>query len=843
MSAFRGDRRNARRVAFGALALALSAALPPACGDDDDATPPLPPLAAFDVDAYELSGDYDWARGRLVASLTLRLTMAGGVGRFVALDSEVTEVKGVRTAEGLLLPFVADPAAKQLRVELPADPAPGPLALVVDYEAAPAYDAYDSPALIEVPTRVGDTIGTRLVYTFSEPQGARQWLPSHDDPADRALFSVELGVAEGESLIANGDLVSDMPAAAGGHRVRYATSYPLPTYLMAFAAGPFEVASAPPSGSGAPLSVWHRPGLPGDYYVLLAEIARLRTLFESLTGTPYPFEKYALVLLPNFPAGGEEHAGITFQGETISSRPSLLSDLSLTAHELGHQWFGDLITVATWDDLWLKEGMATLLACEGTRQSALAPGAGPYGGDCLGVREGEAVRDPALAPADKYTSGPYGRSAWVLSQLRSLVGEDTFWGTWRSLLATYRFGNLGTAEFFEAFRSALTPDAFAAFGRAVDAKSLPRLYVEALGDGARLQLDDPEGALLAPMSVARVRADGSEQALELAPSVPVDLPAAPGSFLVPDLPDQHPDFAYFFADDASYTAWTTVVAAERLPADAPLVERLVSLPEEHQVALLSDGTLPPSVTPAGFAAFLDALDSDAALVAALNAACNRAELAGEPIAAWAAAIRTPLVGQPLLGGLGAVGRYETCSKLLPPLELFPTEWAALRVGPVAVPESRASFLAKFLLPSADALAIWGNVARQGQSTRLRVIGAQQLAFYAGREDLLPAAERPAWRALATAAVAETEVHNVLGQLLTLLTRTAGDVAADNAPGLDALATLLASRRTHLVHARGVCIARLLTAQDEAVWSAFVARLTGAPLTPSARALLADPSKC
>nr|MCU0681378.1 hypothetical protein [Polyangiaceae bacterium] len=92
------------------------------------------------------------------------------------------------------------------------------------------------------------------------------------------------------------------------------------------------------------------------------------------------------------------------------------------------------------------------------------------------------------------------------------------------------------------------------------------------------------------MSVARVGVDGAAQALELAPGVPVDLPASPGSFLVPDLADQHPDFAYFFADEESYTSWTTVVAAERLPADAPLVERLVSLPEEHQVALLADGT-------------------------------------------------------------------------------------------------------------------------------------------------------------------------------------------------------------------------------------------------------------
>ncbi|HEU4534930.1 MAG TPA: hypothetical protein VFS00_12460, partial [Polyangiaceae bacterium] len=155
MSVFRGARRDARGAAVGALALAWGAALLPSCGDGggDGAPAPPPPLAAFDVEAYDLLGDYDWDRGRLVASLTLRLTMAGGPGRFVALDSEVTEVKEVRSAEGAMLPFVADRAAKQLRIELPADPAPGPLSLVVYYEAAPAYDAYDSPAIVEVPAR------------------------------------------------------------------------------------------------------------------------------------------------------------------------------------------------------------------------------------------------------------------------------------------------------------------------------------------------------------------------------------------------------------------------------------------------------------------------------------------------------------------------------------------------------------------------------------------------------------------------------------------------------------------------------------------------------------------
>ncbi|HEU4404232.1 MAG TPA: M1 family aminopeptidase [Polyangiaceae bacterium] len=831
----------ARGLLLGALA--AGSALLSCDGEVAEGPSPPPPEAAFDVEAYELAGEYDWARGRLVASLTLRLAMAGGPERLVALDSEVTEVKAVRTAEGLALPFRADRAQKRLEVDLPGAPAAGPLALVIDYEAAPAYDLYDSPALLEVPARAGDPIATRVVYTFSEPQGARQWLPGRDDPADRALFSVDLRVADGESLIANGDLVADEPAAGGGHRVRYATRYSLPTYLMAFAAGPFEVASGPLTQGGAPLSVWHRPGLPGDYDALLAELARLTARFEALTGTPYPFEKYALVLLPNFPAGGEEHAGITFQGETISSRPALASDRSLTAHELAHQWFGDLVTVKTWDDLWLKEGMASLLECEGTRVSTLAEGAGPYGGDCQGVRDGDAARDRSLAPGDKYTSGPYGRAAWVLSQLRALAGEEGFWGTWRSLLEAHRFGNLATEEFLDAFRPRLAPGVADALASAVDAKALPRLYVEDLGGVVRLSIDDPEGALVAPLSVARVGADGAAEAFELAAGAPVDLPPAPATFLVPDLGDLHPDFGFFFADDASASAWSTSVAGARLPRAAPLVERLAALPEEHQTSLLAGGELPPTVAPEAFAAFVASLDSDAARVSALRAGCNRALEAGQPAEAWAAAIGPLLQGEPYLGGLGAVGRYESCSKLTPPLALFAAEWAALRAGAPALPEPRAAFLAKFLLPSADALAVWSNVARAGQSTRLRVLGAQQLAFYAGREDLLPAAERPGWQAFAAGALPETEVHNVLAQLLTLLVRTAGATPAENAAGLDALARLLSSRRTHLVHARAVCSARVLTREDAAAWADFGRRVGASPLTPRARALLADPSGC
>src|SRR5262249_32562166 len=152
---------------------------------------------------------------------------------------------------------------------------------------------------------------TRVVYTYSEPLGVANWMPCHNVPDDRALFAAEMRMAPSDVLVANGDLEKDT-TDAGERVMRYETSYPLPPYLMAFADGEMDVEKSTPGSF--PLAVWHRRGAPGDYAALLAQMNRLVGLDESLVKTPFPFEKYALVLLPDLP-GGVEHAGIVFQGD------------------------------------------------------------------------------------------------------------------------------------------------------------------------------------------------------------------------------------------------------------------------------------------------------------------------------------------------------------------------------------------------------------------------------------------------------------------------------------------------------------------------------------------------
>ncbi|HEU4535399.1 MAG TPA: M1 family aminopeptidase, partial [Polyangiaceae bacterium] len=470
--------------------------------------------AELDVERYELAGSFDWSESRLYASVTVTLGAKAAPPPRVVLDSRVAAVTGVHLASGEALAFEVDREAGTLAVELGGRAAPG-AAFVIDYEASTPYGSglFGSTPLAAYPAREGDPNPARVVYTFSEPELARDWMPSHDDPADGAFFSIDLHVGYGERLIANGDLVADSTNCGGEGRMKYATSYPLPTYLMAFALGEFEVEEKK-GPHGLPLSVWHRPGLPGDYEQTLRDLSRLVKRYEGLTGVPYPYEKYALVLVPDF-FGGEENVSISFQAEADSSQPGLVGDNVLTAHELAHQWFGDLVTVATWDDLWIKEGMASLLEWEGTRSRLDRDGRGLANGDVRRVAPGEAVRDLSLPAEEKYTSGPYDRAAWLLAQVRHLAGEGPFWAALRQVLNEHRFGSIGTDAFLEAFRPALGDANLARVRQAVDAKALPALAVEAIDGGARVTLSDPEGALLVPLTVAWHRAGGAVETVEL----------------------------------------------------------------------------------------------------------------------------------------------------------------------------------------------------------------------------------------------------------------------------------------------------------------------------------------
>jgi hypothetical protein len=246
-----------------------------------------------------------------------------------------------------------------------------------------------------------------------------------------------------EDVVANGTRTKD-ERHDGQRVVRYEMNDPLPTYTMAFAAG--EIEHRDRTTGRIPISVWYRRGLMLDPNDMLGLLSDAMTSFENLVG-PYPWPAYAVVLLPEF-SGGMENTTITFTTETSGqANPGT----NLQAHELAHQWFGDWVTVATFDDVWIKEGMATLLAPEADRAQRDADGKGRRFGSYFAFSPNDAIRDRALVGLAKYTSGPYQRAAWLLTQIRERVGDVAFWQSLRQVLAKYALGSIDSESFVRSF--------------------------------------------------------------------------------------------------------------------------------------------------------------------------------------------------------------------------------------------------------------------------------------------------------------------------------------------------------------------------------------------------------
>jgi hypothetical protein len=788
---------------------------------------------AYDVTRYDVEGAFDWNSSVLDARVDITLTLGEEDLDAVILDSRV-DVKAVRIRGAGEAEFEVDPAKGLLAVSL--DDAPGTsLTLEIDYEA------HTSDALNAIPPRKGDPIQSRALYTDAEPLDAPLWMPCNNVPSDRALFSVAMKVDEGETMIANGSLVSDEPAVGSAHRVKYETAWTLPPYLMAFAISDFEVVKT--HRGDLPVEVWHRRGLPGAHEAMAGELSRMIGHFESLVG-PYPFERYALVLLPGFP-GGMENASVSFQGETSSSEPAFAGDLLLAAHELGHQWFGDLVTVETWDDVWIKEGMANLLEYEGARPYIDASGARTLNGEGFYPRNGAAIRDRSLAPDDKYTSGPYNRAAWLLTQIRRLLGDEVFFATLRNILDENRFGTIGTDAFIDAFAPALGPEATEKVRRAVDAKALPRIYSTS---PFSVTLEDPQGALVAPLDVSWIGSDGSKRTVALSTAAPVDLtPGAADLLLVPDLLDGHPDWELFWDEDRSLAEDGTTSNLEALRSatvpDSPEKRTLLlELGGAHQIAALGRSRS-IVLTTDEVSGLAPELDADGAEALTLGHGCATAlaqkEVDPQLFTTLVDALGEPLASGPPTFGLAYVGDFSGCDEIGLPEMLFGDQWALLEGGLVSggIADARLAYLAKFEMSWATASSRWGSVAEKAASPRARRIAVQRLATIAQRTD------DPLAVTFLADYMREHETTETLGHAIRAAERAVHKTAESTAEILDGLRTILQKHSTRTIHGNAVCAAARMTHEDPAAWASFRASLEGAPLSPRVGSLLATPKRC
>ncbi len=274
--------------------------------------------------------------------------------------------------------------------------------------------------------------------------------------------------------------------------MRYATQYPLPTYLMAFAVGDVR-GRARPEGRRADRGVAPARGARRPRRADRRDRPRDRRLSRGALG-PYPFEKYALVMLPEF-SGGIEHAGITFQSRSARRSPRSRGTSRWSRTSSGTSGTATSSPSPPGTICGSRRGWPRSSAPRRCASSRIERGAGTLLGDTFWPQRGAAVRDLDLAPGEKYTSGPYSRAAWLLTQIRTLAGEDAFWGALRRDprgAPLRRGGDRRAPRRLRAGRSARRRSRGP--GRRSTPRRCPTIDVAAAGEGeAVVTLHDPEG--------------------------------------------------------------------------------------------------------------------------------------------------------------------------------------------------------------------------------------------------------------------------------------------------------------------------------------------------------------
>jgi len=353
--------------------------------------------------------------------------------------------------------------------------------------------------------------GQDYAFTQFEAISARQAFPCFDEPRFKTPFDVELTVRENDRAIANTQELSSELLPQGLRKVRFATSEPLPTYLVAFAVGPLDVIEAPPL---APNEVRTKPipfraiavaGKGKDLAHAIEHTPPMVAALEAYFGIAYPYDKLDIIAVPDFASGAMENAGaITFR------EPLLLLDAArategqrrsyayVMAHELAHQWFGNLVTMPWWDDIWLNEAFATWMGHRVVEQlnpeyhadvSLLQSVHHAMAQDSLS--SARVIRQPIDTSndiANAFDSITYSKGGAVLDMFEQYVGRETFRRAIHEYISGHRFGTATTSDLMAALSTAHGTDLRPAFSGFLDQAGVPLLQarLECTPDARRI---------------------------------------------------------------------------------------------------------------------------------------------------------------------------------------------------------------------------------------------------------------------------------------------------------------------------------------------------------------------
>ncbi len=310
------------------------------------------------------------------------------------------------------------------------------------------------------------TKARNYAVTQFEPTDARRAYPSFDEPALKATFDIALTVDTADTAISNTNIVSDQPGPTPGkHTLHFATTPKMSTYLVAFLVGDFKCTEG--KSDGVPIRACSTPDKVELTRFAVDSAKYVLHYYDTYFGIKYPMPKLDMVALPDFEAGAMENFGCITYRETdllIDSKtgpiPAKKRVAEVVAHEMAHQWFGDMVTMQWWDNIWLNEGFATWMEMKPvaawhpewnfpqdvaqTRNETL---------DLDAQRTTHPIRQTADTPDqinELFDGISYGKGGAVLGMVEAYVGPEVFRQGVHNYLQAHLYANATAEDFWNA---------------------------------------------------------------------------------------------------------------------------------------------------------------------------------------------------------------------------------------------------------------------------------------------------------------------------------------------------------------------------------------------------------
>jgi aminopeptidase N len=348
----------------------------------------------------------------------------------------------------------------------------------------PPEGLYWTPETAEWPGRAAQ------IHTQGEPETNSYWFPCHDYPNDRLTTEIVATVPKGFVVSSNGRLLSRESPTGDTVRFHWLQDQPHVPYLVSLIVGQFDIVDL--GTDDLPMPVYVPPGRASDVEGTYGRTPDMIDFFSHRFDEPYPWDRYAQLVVWNFNFGGMENTSATTMHDTaiLSADARLDHELTgLIAHELAHQWFGDLITCDSWDHIWLNEGFATYSESLWLEHDE---GLDAYQADVLAnfdrviaADSGAAPEAPGMVsnvyhrPLDNFfkPANPYSKGASVLHMLRMRLGDIPFFSGLGAYIDEHKFDQVETPDFRKAMEEASGASLEQFFDQWTSRPGIPRLKI------------------------------------------------------------------------------------------------------------------------------------------------------------------------------------------------------------------------------------------------------------------------------------------------------------------------------------------------------------------------------